>query len=285
MRIPQKTISTAKSWLALGLLLAGCGGVAAPSTPSALLISPSRDSVITVGQPVAVAGTVSGAAIRTVDIYVDDRKFATVANKNESLNQFIVNVQWTADLAGSHLVQLRGLDDKGSTVAQSENVIVTVKPATAAPTAVIVVTTVITVVAPTPSAAQATGVPPAAGTPVPGAGPTVAPTPTKAPVNQITVTNDFARVRNGPTTANKEMGQITLNQTAEVKGKSADGLWWQIVFAQGEGGLGWVFGELVQFKGDAAAVPVVKVAAPPTAVPAATTAPTAAPTIAPTAKP
>ena len=65
------------------------------------------------------------------------------------------------------------------------------------------------------------------------------------------------------------MGQLTINQTAEVKGKSADGLWWQVVFAQGEGGLGWVFGELVQFKGDAAAVPVVKVAAPPTAVPAA----------------
>ncbi len=286
MKIPMNLISTMKPWIALALLLAGCGGASAPSAPAALMISPSRESVITVGQPIAIAGTVTGASIRSVDIYIDDRKFATVANRNESLNQFIINVQWTPDLAGSHLVQLRGLDDKGSPVAQSENIIIAVKPAAAAPTAIIVVTTVVTVVAPTAIPGQAA--PPAAATPVVAGGtPAAGPTATRAPANQVTVTNDFARVRNGPTVGNKELGQLTQNQSAEVKGKSEDGLWWQIVYAQGENGLGWVFGELVQFKGDAKTVPVIKVAAPATAVPATAVPATAvpAPTVAPTVKP
>ncbi len=61
-----------------------------------------------------------------------------------------------------------------------------------------------------------------------------------------------------------------------MAGKSEDGKWWQLAYPGGPDGKAWVFGELVQFAGDANAVPVVKVAPPPTA---------AAPAPAPTAPP
>lgn len=262
-RPTRPIVPLAKSWLVATVLLTACGGASPAAGPAALLISPGRDTVINVGQPAAIAGTVNGPTIKTVDIFIDDRKYATVANKNDALNQFIINVQWTPTLAGSHLIQLRGIDEKGSPVVQSEAVVVTVKPGAIAPTAVIAVTTVVTVVAPTPAAAQTAAAPGATAAPAA----TATPAPTKAPANQITVTNDFVRVRNGPSTASKELGQLAQGATAAVQAKSEDGKWWQIIYAQSDGGVGWVFGDLVQFKGDANAVPVAKAAASPTTAP------------------
>jgi uncharacterized protein YgiM (DUF1202 family) len=77
----------------------------------------------------------------------------------------------------------------------------------------------------------------------------------------VTVTNEFVNVRTGPDVAYPKIGELRQGQVAPVRGKSADGRWWQISFPAGPGGVGWVINDYVQANSAAANAPVA--AAPP----------------------
>jgi uncharacterized protein YraI len=64
----------------------------------------------------------------------------------------------------------------------------------------------------------------------------------------------FVNVRSGPGVGYDKLGALTDGFVAPVTGRSFDGQWWQINF---NGRSGWVYGQLAQFYGDVAQVPVV----------------------------
>ena len=82
-------------------------------------------------------------------------------------------------------------------------------------------------------------------------------------VPTVTTTTD-ANVRNGPGLVYGIYGVIPQNGTATVAGKNADGDWWYIEFAAGEGGHGWIAGSITT----AACIPdtLAIIAAPPAPV-------------------
>jgi hypothetical protein len=138
--------------------------------------------------------------------------------------------------------------------------------------------------APVATAAQATFTPPAAPTAVPATAvpptqvpptpePTLAPTatltPTAAVPAQVTA-NDLLNVRAGPGTTYPLLGQLTAGQTVEATGRNEESTWWQIQFADGPGGRGWVLGDFVTPNDQTGTLPVVTVAPAPTQPPAPT---------------
>ncbi len=103
-------------------------------------------------------------------------------------------------------------------------------------------------------------------------------------------------VRSGPGTDYDIIGALQTGESAPITGKNDSGDWWQVTLNNGQ--QGWVFGQLVETSGDAAAIAVAANIPPPpptatpapatpTPVPQATPAPQAtdAPTAAPTPVP
>ena len=88
-------------------------------------------------------------------------------------------------------------------------------------------------------------------TPAPSSQP---PLPGTAIVTVRTQTG-ILNVRSAPDTTSKIITTLNAGQAAVVLGKNTSGDWWQI---EVQGGVGWVFGELVDFKGDVESVPVVR---------------------------
>ncbi len=247
--------------LALGIAVVTLGacGVAAPPA-QAILSEPAQQAQLMTGIPTNIVGQVTGADVKVVDVYIDGVKYATI-DAPTAENQFDLLVPWTPPIQGVHVIQLKGLNDKGEEVVASDLVFVI---AQAPPPTV----------TPTPEAPPAPTAPPE---PTPEA---IVEQPTATPVpNLIKVTNDFVNVRTGPGTGYQRVGQLALDQVVSVVGKSEDGTWWQIEFQGGPDGKAWVIGQYVEFSGDADVVPVVKVAPPaaaPTSIaPAATAVPAA----------
>jgi uncharacterized protein YraI len=253
----QATITTRIATFGLAIaitLMSACGAAAAPL--AATLTSPEANASVDVGKAVAIAGKVTGAGIKQADVYVDGQKLATIAERSPS-GEFVVSLPWSATTGGIHVVQIKGIDDKGEAITQSDPVFINVK-------------------GPSPTAA----VPPTA---IPQ--PTAPPQPTAIPATAtpagatVTPADEFANVRSGPDTVFDKVGQLNTGQNAAVKGKSSDGKWLQIDFAAGAGGLAWVFLDVVKVTGSLDAVPVKQgpprpvVVIPPTAVPAPTAVP------------
>lgn len=79
------------------------------------------------------------------------------------------------------------------------------------------------------------------------------------PYVRLKAGQEFVNVRSGPGTTFQRLGQLDAsNPTASVRGKNAAGDWWQIAFPGAPNGVGWVFSQLVDFVGNAGAVPVVQ---------------------------
>ena len=100
----------------------------------------------------------------------------------------------------------------------------------------------------------------------------------------LAVTNDSVNVRSGPGTQYAVVGQLQNGATATVRGKSADGTWWQIDYSGATGGVGWVNGSVVQPNSAAAGVAVVT-PEPTSAATAATALPVTPTSVEPTATP
>lgn len=120
---------------------------------------------------------------------------------------------------------------------------------------------------------------PAAEVPA-AAAPTAAPTETPISNPQVQASNPL-NVRSGPGTAYPVVGALNTGQQADIVAKSPAGDWWQITLPDGV--LGWVYGPLVQTRGDTSAIAVAANIpdAPPTPTPAPVA---AAPTEAPPAE-
>ena len=69
------------------------------------------------------------------------------------------------------------------------------------------------------------------------------PTPTVVPVEGITSTQ--LNVRAEPSTASEVLGIIPANQSVQVVGRDPGGNWWQILYAAGTDGKGWVTAQFV----------------------------------------
>ena len=68
----------------------------------------------------------------------------------------------------------------------------------------------------------------------------------------------LTNVRRGPGTDFDTVGALPAGSTVAVIGQNEAGDWWQIGFEAGLDGKGWVSAEVVEFVGEAAAVPVVE---------------------------
>ncbi len=92
--------------------------------------------------------------------------------------------------------------------------------------------------------------------------PTLTPTPALSPTPFAIVRVEALNVRAGPGTGYPIVGRLTAGDSVDIVGRSADGAWWQIRYARGQGG--WVSGALVQAQGALNDVPVITdVPAPP----------------------
>jgi uncharacterized protein YraI len=220
----------------VALFLAACGASATP--PTATLSAPAPNTEIQAGEQVNIEGKVAGSAIKQVDVYINGTKFATV-DQPARANEFDISVVWTAptDTAGSSVIQLKGVNDRGESVVASDAVFITVIAPTAVP--------------PTPTPEP---------TPIPTvAAPTAPPLPTASPVLVgPRQENDFANVRALPDINSQRLGQLNKGQSAPVRGKNGDGTWLQITFPGAPDGVAWVLGEVVQVTGDVNTLPVVQ---------------------------
>jgi hypothetical protein len=98
--------------------------------------------------------------------------------------------------------------------------------------------------------------------------PTVAiATVTGTPVGPYVVVNadqtEGINVRSGPGTNYPSVGLLVVGELAPVKGRSAGGDWYQIVYSATEGGLGWVYAPLVT-PYDVVSLPIVEPPSTPT---------------------
>lgn len=290
MKLPLRRSNLGRlSALALvGLMaLTACGG-SSSKPPEIKITAPESGAALNVGQSVAIVGTATGDAISRVDVIIDGQTYATLnaPDKSKGVPSFPINVPWTPLSAGTHAIQMKAFgppDDK--LLTQSEPLVLNAQAASvpATPTAEAQPTTAVaptTAPATTPAAGDAQTVPtvaPPAATTAPAAGNANNSAPS------LTVTNDFVNVRTGPDTAYDKVGELKQNQTAPVKGKSADGQWWQISFPSGQGGVGWVIRDYVQANAAANNVPVASAPLKPVVAqqPAAPAAPAQPPVLVP----
>ena len=95
---------------------------------------------------------------------------------------------------------------------------------------------------------------------------TPTPTPEPEPVIKVDEASTTAiNVRAGPGTDYPVIGQLRPGEASRVTGRTEDSSWWQIDLA-GPGDAttnGWIFGELVVFSGDNAAIPIAEAPPPP----------------------
>jgi uncharacterized protein YraI len=292
----------ARAWsggivIAALLALSACAGAAQPTVVT--ITSPAMNAQVPVGVELPIQGTVTGENIVRVEILIDGLQMAllSVRDTSQGVSNFPVQASWTPALAGTHIIQFNVYGPDDQLLVTSEPVIFTAQAGLAPPTPAPVVevppatptpaipptpTTVPTQQPPSTQAEQSAGETatpePAAGAagavsesarPIATPGAPVASSPTASVPGQpsLTVAVDILNVREGPGTNYTVVGQLALGATAPVRGKSADGQWWQIGFAAGPGGIGWVFGELVQVTDAARAVSVASAPPTPTSVP------------------
>ncbi|MCS6910978.1 MAG: Ig-like domain-containing protein, partial [Anaerolineales bacterium] len=253
------------------LTLTACLG-GASRTPEIKITSPEPNAQLSVGQSIAIVGTATGDAISRVDIIIDGTTYATLnaPDKSKGVPSFPINVPWTPLSAGTHAIQLKAYGPPDDRLLTQSEPIVLVAQAAGMPEPTLAPEPTQPAPVPTqppqPTAAPAQPQPTTApGTttgqqPAPGAGDANAPS--------LTVTNEFVNVRTGPDVAYTKIGELKQGQVAPVRGKSADGRWWQISFPSGPGGIGWVINDYVQANAAAANVPVVAAPPRPTAPPA-----------------
>ncbi|WP_169238571.1 SH3 domain-containing protein [Candidatus Roseilinea sp. NK_OTU-006] len=246
--------------IAVGLL-AACGNPAPP--PAALLTSPAPNAQFRAGDEIQISGKVVGSAIKQVDVFINNERFATVDQAIRP-NEFEISVTWIApsEIVGTSVIQIKGINDQGESVIASDAVFITIQAPL--PTAT-----------PTP---EPTPIPTA--TPLAAEQPAATPAASGAPAAVVNVLlsprpeNDFVNVRELPDLNARLIGQINKGQSVPVRGKNADGSWYQINFPSGADGAGWVYAPVVSINGPTETLPVVTPRAASTSAAASPTNPT-----------
>jgi uncharacterized protein YgiM (DUF1202 family) len=263
--------------LAGALLLTACPG-GAPQPPEIKITSPESGAQLNVGQSIAIVGTATGEAISRVDVIIDGTTYATLnaPDKSKGVPSFPINVPWTPLSAGTHAIQLKAYGPPDDKLLTQSEPLVLIALAADVPEALAPPPEPTQPPAPPtqPPPTQPTAPPPAnpqppAGQPSAGQPPAPPPAGQQPPADapSVTVTNEFVNVRTGPDVAYPKIGELRQGQVAPVRGKSADGRWWQISFPAGPGGVGWVINDYVQANSAAANAPVAAAPPRPTAPP------------------
>jgi len=234
------------------LLLAACGSPAPPPTASITL--PVANAQFRAGDEVRIEGRVTGSGIRQVDVFINNQKYATV-DQPVGPDEFLVAVSWIApaEMAGTSVIQLKGVNDRGESVVASDAVFITIQPPQPVPTPTSEPTPIPTLAASVTDTPQAT-----AGAP---ATPANSGAPPSAALLSPRPENDYVNVRAAPDLTAQQLGQISKGQSVPVRGRNADGTWYQISFPAGPGGVGWVFAAVASVTGATADLPVVTPAA------------------------
>ncbi|MGQ9903789.1 MAG: SH3 domain-containing protein [Anaerolineae bacterium] len=301
-RWTARPLQLARAWsggivITVLLMLSACAGATQPTAVT--ITSPTMNAQVPVGAELTIQGTVTGENIVRVEILIDGLQMAmlSVRDTSQGVSNFPVRATWTPALAGTHVIQLNVYGPDDQLLVTSEPVIFTAQaglavpvptaeaqapPATAAPAIPPTSTAVPTQQPPSTQADQPgskiVSAQPVTSTPTnpnesaqptPTSGAPAASAPTASVLGQpsLTVAVDILNVRDGPGTNYTVIGQLTQGATAPVRGRSADGQWWQISYSAGPGGVGWVFAELVQATDAARAVAVALAPPTPTSVP------------------
>ncbi|NOZ70656.1 MAG: SH3 domain-containing protein, partial [Chloroflexi bacterium] len=94
----------------------------------------------------------------------------------------------------------------------------------------------------------------------------VPPTPTPTTTGPVVVAAAAVNIRSGPSTAYPIVSILPVGEQRSIKGKSPDGLWWQIQV--GPRIFGWVYDPVVRVEGDTGSVAIVEnIPQPPTPTP------------------
>ncbi len=117
-----------------------------------------------------------------------------------------------------------------------------------------------------------TVVPSATLTPIP---PT--PTPTTVPVEGLTTTQ--VNVRDEPSSTGAQLGMLPPFVKVKVTGSDAGGDWYQVQYAQGPGGYGWIASQYIDVQGSKDKIPVIGGSTSPESTPIASDTPAAGGTI------
>jgi uncharacterized protein YraI len=295
--------------LATFVAATACGNTSSSSSksPEVSVISPSPNAEVQTNVSISIQANISGDNITRADVYIDGQPYAilTTDDKTKGMPSFPINVPWAPSSEGVHVLQfvVYGADAKVllksdpvifKAVGKSSAAAGTTAPAVAAATILPTQTTAPTLATAVPltnAVLLTDAVSPTASAQVVmvlSATVTVEGATPSGPA--LTVTSDSLNVRSGPGTWYAVVGQLQNGATVTVRGKSADGTWWQIDYSSAPGGVGWVSGELVQTNSAASDVPVItaeptSTGAPVTALPVTATSaePTATP--APTSRP
>ncbi len=291
-------LQLARAWsggilIAALLALSACVDAAQPTVVT--ITSPTMNAQVPVGVELPIQGTVTGENIVRVEILIDGLQMAllSVRDTSQGVSNFPVQANWTPALAGTHIIQFNVYGPGDQLLVTSEPVIFTAQaglavptpaaeaeappPATATPAMPPTPTPVPTQQPPSTQAGQpggetataepATGAATGAAESAQPAATPAAPTASAPGQPSLTVAVDLLNVRAGPGTNYAVVGQLALGATAPVRGKSADGQWWQISFPAAPDGVGWVFAELAQATDAARAVGVALAPPTPTSAP------------------
>jgi len=217
-------------------VLTACGGASSP--PSAVISSPVANAQVLVGEQVQIIGKVTGSGIKRVDVFINNQRYATV-DQAVRPNEFEFIVPWVvpADLVGTAVIQAKGIGEQDAPLIASEAIFVAIQVPSPTP-------------APTP---EPTPVPTATQ---PSAEPVATSEPTTVLLGPATG-NDFVNVRSAPSLNAQLLGQVNKGQSVPVRGRTADGTWYQITYPAGPGGVAWVYGPAASITGDAGTLPVV----------------------------
>ena len=269
-----KKYTVASAMLAMMLALSACGG-GTPKATTAVITSPTANSEVMAGEVMTIQGQADGQNITRVDVVIDSAVQGSVsaADTKEGVATLPVVITWTTQMVGAHFVQLNVYGQDSKVVGKSDAVIFNTKAAAIAATPTLAPVTPTQAVA---TSAAATAVITSATTTTG----TTTTTNTTSIAASVTISNEsgFANIRSGPDTTYDLVGKLNQGESAPVKGKNQDGTWWQIAFAAGTGGVGWVRGDLVQANAATANVSVVAAPAKPTTAPVPTSSgPTATP--------
>ncbi|HEY3290964.1 MAG TPA: SH3 domain-containing protein, partial [Anaerolineae bacterium] len=246
------------------LILSACGASTSAAT-KAVLTSPQPNAEFLSSVPVQIQGQADGAGIVRVDVIVDSAVLQAVAASDitNGVASLPVSVQYTTQNIGTHFVQLKVYAASDKLIAVSDPQIFTIKLAPVTPTT-----------APLPTPMPTLAPAPTAAAPLTS---TTTTTATGELAPSLTITNEFANIRSGPGINFDLVGKLLMNDKAPVRGKSPDGVWWQIAFDKGPNGVGWVRGDLVSPNAAAKAIGTVTAPPSPTSPPPAAAQPTVPP--------
>jgi hypothetical protein len=216
--------------LIAGILACELPGLGSGTKPTVVVLSPTSDTQIKVGETVAIQSSATDAkGVTKVELWVDGLLVRSDINPQQQ-PAFSVTQEWTTTVLGSHSVTVKAYNDAGRV---SDPATITVN--------------VIEEVTITPSPWASVTLPPGA--------------PWAA------ITAGVLNVRRGPGTNYPVIGQLQQNDVVEIAGKNADSSWLQIVYPTGTIGRGWISASYAQVRGSPVSIPVVETPPPPTSTP------------------